>query len=95
MWWAEWASGSGTLYILALGAICNALVRPVARKWFVADRDGGTPEGRSTTTAAVAAAYSRRGSALDVRVLLAWAAVALRIDWGVSKTLASAVAIFR
>jgi hypothetical protein len=89
-----------TLYILAgflaVGFVCNALVRPVAAKWLM------TPEEMARLQASAnAEAAARRSQGVgvsggfDLKILLAWAAVCIPLAWGVWKTLDSAVKIFQ
>jgi MFS family permease len=89
-----------TLYILAgflaVGFVCNALVRPVAAKWLM------TPEEMARLQASAnadAAAPRSQGigvsGGFDLKILLAWAAVCIPLAWGVWKTLDSAVKIFQ
>jgi MFS family permease len=89
-----------TLYILAgflaVGFVCNALVRPVAAKWLM------TPEEMARLQASVnAEAMGPRSQGIgvsggfDLKILLAWAAVCIPLAWGVWKTLDSARKIFQ
>ena len=82
-----------TMYILAgflvVGLICNALVRPVAAKWFM--KDG---EAASSSAAAPAGAFGIGYGKLDPAAAVAWAAVGLPLAWGVYKLLDNAVKIF-
>ena len=86
-----------TLYILsgflALGFVCNALVRPVAAKWLMKESAAQVP--------AASAARSVEGQSEDVGVAafgplvgLAWVLVGVPIAWGAWQTLQSAVKIF-
>ena len=80
--------------ILALGALCNVLIRPVARRWFENER--GTAAGHLDTVHPVdTITASTTRPALDVKVIITWAVVCIPIAWGVSKTFASAVVIFQ
>jgi MFS family permease len=89
-----------TMYILAsflaVGFVCNALVRPVAKKWLMT-RDEGA--GRQVLAkAGVDAARSfgiGLGGGVDAKSILVWAAVCIPLAWGVWKTLESAVKIFQ
>jgi MFS family permease len=86
-----------TMYVLAallaVGFLCNWLVRPVAEKHYLKD------DGASTTVAPVAVATSgAQTEVVDgsfVFVVLAWAAVWIPIGWGVWMTLEKAVVLFR
>ena len=81
-----------TLYILAgmlvAGFICNALVRPVAPKWFMA----AAPAAPSVS--AVVSSDVGTGQASPVAIL-AWLAVGIPIAWGVWITLSKALVLFR
>ena len=81
-----------TLYILAgflaLGFVCNLLIRPVADRWFIGD---GAPV--QDVTAGVSYGIGRGG--FTPGALLAWAAVCLPLGWGVWITLGKAMALFR
>ena len=85
-----------TMYILAgllaVGFICNWLVRPVAEKDHMKeDAVGAKP-------AVAVAAKSTAADAADVNpaiVVLAWAAVWIPIGWGVWMTFTKAVVLFR
>ena len=89
-----------TTYILAgmlvVGFICNAMIRPVAAKWFMKDE-----EVAALQTKAAALPSGPVGShgiglgGLDAKALLAWLAVGIPIAWGVWITLQSAVKIFQ
>ena len=88
-----------TLYILAaflvVGFACNALVRPVAAKWLMSPAEiAGLQTGRQGTLAGGSFGIGL-GGGLDVKTLLAWAAVCIPLAWGVWKTLGSAVKIFQ
>jgi MFS family permease len=89
-----------TLYILAgflaVGFICNALVRPVAEKWLMKPEEMARLQ--TSAKAAPASPGSQGiglGGGFDLKILLAWAAVCLPLAWGVWKTLDSAVKIFQ
>jgi MFS family permease len=89
-----------TMYILAgmlgLGLVCNMLVRPVASRWFMTDKELAALHG-----GAHLAADEMRGSfgigrgRLDLSAAFAWLAVGLPMLWGVWITLVSALALFR
>jgi MFS family permease len=78
--------------LLAVGFICNALIRPVKPKWHMEDRSKsliGHAEGFGTGSAS---GIGRGG--LDTKVVLAWTAVGIPLSWGVWKTLENAAKIF-
>jgi MFS family permease len=82
-----------TMYILAgfliVGLICNALVRPVAAKWFM--KDAGAA---SSKAAASTGAFGIGFGQFDAAAAIAWAAVGVPLAWGVYKLLDNAVKIF-
>jgi MFS family permease len=88
-----------TMYILAsllaVGLLCNWLVRPVPDKHHLPEEstDGSqVAGGPAASGAAAATAPSHGGSTI---VLLAWAAVWIPIAWGVWMTLSKAIVLFR
>ena len=81
--------------ILALGAVCNALIRPVARRWFENERGTASDHRGTVKPTARTAATAIARPALNVKVVVAWLVVCIPIAWGVSKTFASAVIIFQ
>lgn len=92
-----------TMYILAgmlvLGFICNALVRPVADKYFMTDDELAT-ERKLAHDRAVAAEVGGGTAATSeasspILVLLAWAAVGIPLAWGVMITFEKAVVLFK
>jgi len=89
-----------TLYILAgllvIGLICNALIRPVASKWFMKEDEVAALQARTArVSAGVGGSYGIGKGGLELSTGLAWLAVGVPILWGVWKTLVSAVAIFK
>ena len=78
-----------TLYVLAgflvLGFICNAMIRPVAAKWFMDEKDVAALQAKAKGAAASVqtGSYGIGTGGIDVMALLAWAAVGLPIAWGV------------
>jgi MFS family permease len=86
-----------TLYILAgllaLGFMCNLLVRPVAAQWFMKEEVVATPQtrvGGPETTGAMGIGPWR----WDLVSLLAWLAVGVPLTWGVWITLSNALVLF-
>lgn len=88
-----------TMYVLAgflvLGLICNALIRPVAAKYFMKPEDVAALQAQAKTSASSAASgsYGIGLGGLTPAAALAWLAVGLPIAWGVWVTLQSAVKI--
>ncbi len=82
-----------TLYILAgllaVGFVCNLLIRPVAERWFI--HDAGPVQAASTQSGS----YGIGRGGLSGPALLAWAAVGLPLAWGIWITLGKALVLFR
>jgi hypothetical protein len=84
--------------LLAVGFVCNLLVRPVAAKWFMTDEQLAAERQRAHDVAkastvggkAVAAAESPSGL-----VYAAWIGVGIPILWGVWLTLQKVMVLFR
>ncbi len=78
--------------LLAVGFVCNALIRPVSPKWHMKD------DSTQTALADAKAAFKSYGigrGGLDAKAGLAWAAVGIPLAWGVWKTLENAAKIFQ
>jgi len=86
-----------TMYILAgllaVGFICNWLVRPVPEKYHMKEDPADAKP--LAATAARATAADELPSVNPAIVVLAWAAVWIPIGWGVWMTLTKAVVLFR
>jgi MFS family permease len=84
-----------TLYLLAgllvLGLIANAMVRPVARKWFMSDAEVAALQVRG---GGAAMAGGSEAGGVSVTSVLAWAAVGIPILWGIWITLDKVAALF-
>jgi MFS family permease len=89
---------SMTMYILAallaLGFLCNLLIRPVASKHYLPSTQpvsvAAGPTGHSTQSTVIPADTGAR----DWRLAAAWSAVGIPIAWGVWVTLQKAVVLF-
>jgi MFS family permease len=88
-----------TMYILAgllaLGFICNLLVRPVEDRWFMKEEEVAALQttlraGAAETTGAMGIDVWR----LDVTSALAWLAVGIPLMWGVWITFSNALTLF-
>jgi MFS family permease len=83
-----------TMYILAgflaVGFLCNALVRPVAPKWMIEDGGAANTKAASTTASGIGL-----GGAFTPGLAFAWALVVAPIAWGAWQTLQSALLIFK
>jgi MFS family permease len=90
-----------TLYILAsllvVGFVCNALIRPVAKKWYMTEaelaelRARGLPAGQAGSGGSTA--IGKGG--LTRAAAVAWASVGIPILWGAWVTLEKALVLFR
>src|SRR6185437_2224223 len=87
-----------TLYILAgmlvIGLICNYLVKPVDKKWYMSQEEVAKLQAASAKTASQGGSYGIGFGGLDAKAALFWAFVGIPLAWGVYKTLESAVKIF-
>ena len=91
-----------TMYVLAgllaIGFICNFLVKPVAAKWFMTDEQLASERKRAhdvaiaNTVAAAPVAVRETPQAL---VYLAWIGVGIPLLWGVWITLQKVMVLFR
>lgn len=84
-----------TMYILvgmlAVGLVCNLLVRPVADRWFMSDAELAEERRSAHDRAAANEAGPSRGataprSGSHALVALAWLAVGLPLAWGIYRT---------
>ena len=90
-----------TMYILsgmlAVGLICNLMVRPLADKWFMTDAELAE-EKRLAHEKAAASELQRSAGGADavspVVLVLAWLAVGIPLAWGVYRTLQSVAKFF-
>jgi MFS family permease len=88
-----------TMYVLAgllvVGFICNALVRPVAARWFMKEEEVAALQAKTTTAAAgPSGSFGIGKGGLDGAAIAAWLFVGIPIAWGVWVTLKSAFVIF-
>ena len=88
-----------TMYILAgflvLGFLCNAMIRPVAPKFFMSEAEVAALQAKARAKDA-AGAHGSFGiglGGLDAKAALAWTAVGIPILWGVWLTVVSAIRI--
>ncbi len=88
-----------TLYILAgflaVGFICNALIRPVAEKWLIKEPPRANGFSGAAAARAPAAASAIGGGGFTAATAIPWALVGLPILWGVWKALESVVKMFQ
>ncbi len=87
-----------TMYILAgmlvLGLICNALVRPLADKWFMKPEDVAALQAKGVAATSGGGSYGIGKGGLDARAAAFWAFVGIPLAWGVWITLQNAAKIF-
>jgi MFS family permease len=92
-----------TMYILvgflAIGLICNLMVRPLADKWFMSDTELAEEKRLAHEKAVLSESRVASSSASNAQtpgfvVLLAWLAVGIPLAWGVYRTLVSAAKFF-
>jgi len=88
-----------TMYILAgflaLGLICNLLVRPLDEKWFMKPEELAALQAREHKTAEVqSGSFGIDRGRFDLPALLAWAAVGIPLAWGVWMTAMKTAALF-
>ncbi len=88
-----------TMYVLAgflaVGFLCNLLIRPLARTWFMPEAEvaalGAKPGARQVPSGSFG--IGRGGFSLGA--LLAWAVVGIPILWGIGIALSKALILFR
>ena len=87
-----------TMYILAgmlvLGFLANAMIKPVAAKWFMSDDEVKALQAKTATAGSTSGSFGIGRGGLDRDAALAWLAVGIPILWGVWITLQSAIKIF-
>lgn len=87
-----------TMYILSaflvVGLICNALVRPVDKKWFMKEEDVAAMDAATSMPSGPAGSYGITGG-VNALVIAAWAAVGIPIAYGVYQTFQSVVKLFQ
>jgi len=88
-----------TMYILAgllaVGFVCNWLVRPVDSKYHMKEDTPPDPAAAATAAPGFVAAPSNGSGGISAPVVLAWLAVWIPIGWGVWVTLSRAMVLFR
>ena len=88
-----------TLYILAgflvVGLICNALVKPVDKKWLMPEEETEKLAAAQAIPSGPVGEYGIGGGGFDLTTALAWLAVGLPLAWGVWQTLSKALVIFK
>jgi len=81
--------------LLALGFVCNLLVKPVAAKWFMGDDQLAAERKRAHDFAAAGAIGGHAVAArASPAVLAVWILVGIPILWGVWLTLRKVTVLF-
>ncbi len=87
-----------TMYILSgllvLGLIANAIVKPVAERWFMSEAEFASLQTRTSTGGAPSGSFGIDTGRFDLRAALAWSLVGLPLLWGVWVTLSKAFVLF-
>ena len=92
-----------TMYILvgmlAIGLLCNLMVRPLADKWFMSAEELAHEKRLAREKAILAehnldSAHARHEVTPAIKVWAAWAVVGIPLAWGVYRTLLSAAKFF-
>jgi len=89
-----------TMYILSgmlvIGLICNFLIKPVDKKWYMSADEVAKLQAASAKSAAAVkqGSFGIGKGGLDLKAVLFWAVVGIPLAWGVMKTLESAIKIF-
>ncbi|MBX9710162.1 MAG: OFA family MFS transporter [Xanthobacteraceae bacterium] len=88
-----------TMYILcgllAIGFICNALVKPLAPHWFMKPEEVAALQAKGAAgKAAAGGSYGIGKGGLDAKSALFWLFVGVPLAWGVWLTVLSAIKIF-
>ncbi|MGH6866515.1 MAG: OFA family MFS transporter [Methyloceanibacter sp.] len=83
--------------LLVAGFIANLLIRPVHKKWLMSDEEVARlqAELKSAKAKDVGGSFGIGGGKLDLRAVLAWAAVGIPLSWGIWITLQKALVLFQ
>lgn len=88
-----------TMYILAamllVGLLCNALVKPLADKWFMSDAEVVALQAKAQQPTAMMSSSGIGAWKLDATSVLAWLAVGIPMAWGMWVTLRSTFVLLR
>ena len=87
-----------TMYILAgmlaIGVVCNFLVKPLEDKWFMSDDEVAALQAKSAAQDGRTGSFGIGKGGLDAKAALVWALVGIPILWGVWITLKATAAMF-
>jgi len=88
-----------TMYILcamlAIGLICNFLVRPVNSKWHMSQEEVAGLQAARSTGAASSGSFGIGKGGFDWQAAIFWAFVGIPLAWGIWITLLSAAALLQ
>ena len=81
--------------MLAIGFVCNLLIKPVAPKFFMKEEDVAALQAKSVAqSSGPSGSYGIGLGGFDAKAALAWLGVGIPLGWGVWITLQSAIRIF-
>jgi MFS family permease len=87
-----------TMYVLAAmlvaGFICNLMVRPLDRKWFMSEADVAALQAKTAAVGGTGSFGIGYGG-LDAKAALAWLAIGIPLAWGAWITLQTAFKLFQ
>jgi MFS family permease len=87
-----------TFYVLAVflavGLLCNLMVKPLSSKWFMSDAEVAVLQAKTVSASATGGSFGIGRGGLNGSAMLAWLAVGLPILWGVWITLQKAAVLF-
>jgi MFS family permease len=88
-----------TLYILAamlvVGLICNFLIKPVDKKWYMSPEEVAKLQAANAAGGAASGSFGIGKGGLDLPAIVFWFFVGIPLAWGVWITLESAVKILQ
>ena len=80
--------------LLVLGFIANLLIRPLDKKWFMSEEEVQALQAKVKVKPEAETVSAPSVAGLDVRAVLAWAAVGIPLAWGIWITLEKALVLF-
>ena len=80
--------------MLAIGFVCNLLIRPVAAKWFMSEAEVAALQAKAAASAMPSGSHGIGLGGFDAKAAVAWVAVGVPIAWGVYMTLIQAAKLF-
>ncbi|MCJ2020336.1 OFA family MFS transporter [Methylobacterium sp. E-065] len=89
-----------TMYVLAsflaVGFLCNLLVRPLAQRWFMSESERASLDVKAGATASgPSGSFGIGRGGFSPGAAVAWAVVGIPIVWGIGITLSKAFILFR